>query len=133
VQVVVGADFEARDAVGFFAERGQHQHRNVGFLTQFAQNIEPVQPGKHHVENHRRVAAFEGALQSFAAVQRRIDLISEGFEVIVQQAAEFLVVVDDQKLGWPRLILCVHARAGRSLPNIYAAPRAFKRELNTRL
>ena len=53
-QIIVGADFEARDAVRLIAKTGQHQHRHGGFFAQTLQQLESVQPRQHHVEDHAR-------------------------------------------------------------------------------
>ena len=49
--VVVRADLEADDPVGFFGERGQQDHRDVGRLAQPAAERQAVLAGHHDVED----------------------------------------------------------------------------------
>ncbi|MNP09640.1 hypothetical protein D3C76_1017540 [compost metagenome] len=63
-QVVVGAEFQAEDAVQRFAACGEHQHRQVGmFAAQLLEQLQAAAVGQHHVEDDgiRRAAGQRGA------------------------------------------------------------------------
>ena len=64
-QVVVGAAVEPGDAVLEGAARGQHQDRRPDpFAAQPPAGLEAVDPGQHHVEDDRVVAASDRAIAS---------------------------------------------------------------------
>jgi hypothetical protein len=98
-QVVVGADFEADDAVHVLALGGQHDDRRaVVGRAQAAADREPIFAGHHEVEHDQvdRVAQQD-------AVQRLAILGHDDFEsflgeVAAQQVADARVVVDDGDL-----------------------------------
>ena len=50
-QVIVGAEFQADDAVDIFAARGQHDDRDFALLAQAAQDFEAVDARQHDVEH----------------------------------------------------------------------------------
>ena len=58
-QIIVGAQFEADDAVDILAAGGQHQYRRASSLAQPPQDFETVHARQHHVEDHQVVAALQ--------------------------------------------------------------------------
>jgi hypothetical protein len=67
-QVVVGADFEAEDAVGLTADRGQHDNRHPAASAQLPAQRETVLAGQHDVENDKIDLGAGQALHHRAAV-----------------------------------------------------------------
>ena len=50
-KIIVGAYLEADNSIYVIAARSKHQHRHFRLSPDFAQYLEPVQTGKHDVEN----------------------------------------------------------------------------------
>ena len=67
-EIVVGAAFEAGDAVGFIAAGGEHDYRDAGIHADAAKDFAAVAAGKHYVENDEFVSAFESFLDSGAGI-----------------------------------------------------------------
>ena len=125
-QIVVGAHFQADDAIGFLAARGEHDDRNLRAGAHVAAQREPVVARQHHVEHDDvRPRRFERRPHALA-VGDRGDAVAVLLQVIAQQAADFEVVVDDQ-----HVILRIHdvcipratARAGKKLYRSVTRPR----------
>ncbi len=98
-QIVVGADFEADDAVGFIAARGEHEHGYVTAGADFLQDLETVHAGEHHVEDES-VPGLVGSGGAFDALGASVDggnVEAEGFEIGGDETAEFPIVVDHQE------------------------------------
>ena len=71
--VVVGAEFQADDAVGLLAHRGQHDDRHVGLGAQPAGEVQPALAGQHQVEHHQVVVAVAKARRASLRVAHRGD------------------------------------------------------------
>ena len=93
-QVIVGAQFQADDAVHVVGAGGQHEHRHVALLAQPAQDFEAVQPGQHDVQDYQVEAAVQGPVQAAAAFMHALHREAFALEELRQQGAEFGVVVD---------------------------------------
>jgi hypothetical protein len=97
-QVIVGAHLKAEDAVGLFVFRRQHQdrQRRGAFRVQAAAQRQAVLAGQHQVE-HDHVDRGRGQHRAhLAPAGGGADLEAVLFEVLAQQIANFLIVVDDQ-------------------------------------
>ena len=69
-QVVVGAHFQADDAVHIAAARGQHDDRGVAGLAQRAQRFKAVHHRHHHIGDDDIKPRFGGARHRLRAVKR---------------------------------------------------------------
>ena len=99
-EIVVGTDFEADDAVGLVAPRGEHEDGDGGFLADTFEDLEAVHAGEHNVEDQRvprRGAGGGGALDAFGTGVDGGDVEAERFKVGGDEATEFFVVVDHQQ------------------------------------
>ncbi|MNH15090.1 hypothetical protein D3C79_746970 [compost metagenome] len=97
-QVVVGAHFEADDAIGLVVARGQHQHRRVAMLAgaQLTAQQQAVVAGHHDVE-HDQVDAVgfeEGA--HLPAVGDDAGTQTVLLQIVADQFADLAVIVNDQ-------------------------------------
>ena len=100
-QIIVGAHFDADDAIGFLAAGGQHQHRHGAggrLAAQIAAQGQAVGIRQHQVE-HDQVddMAFQH-LPHFAAVTCRQRGKAIARQIIDQQAADAGIVIDDQNV-----------------------------------
>ena len=96
-QVVVGAHFQAEHAVDRLGARGQHDHRRVRARPQVATQGQAILARQVEVE-HDQVHVF--AVQQLAhggAVCGRAHLVAGAAELLGQQGADVVVVVDDQQ------------------------------------
>jgi hypothetical protein len=51
-QIIIGAKFQAQDAVEFLAFSSQHQNRSSSPLSYFSQNIKPFLVRQHDVQDY---------------------------------------------------------------------------------
>ncbi|MNL03080.1 hypothetical protein D3C87_1236060 [compost metagenome] len=70
--VVVGAKFQALEAVGQLVAGGQAEHRGVLVAAQFAQHLPAVHAGQHHVEHDEVVVLLARMAQAVHAVTGEI-------------------------------------------------------------
>jgi hypothetical protein len=116
--VVVGAQFQAEDAVEVFAQRGEHEHRQGVFAAQLAQQVQSRAAGQHHVQDQCVVAAIARARERLVAVVADIHGESVAREEIAQELAQLLVVVGQQdlRLAHAREVYLSRAVQARLLP-----------------
>src|ERR671910_1415524 len=95
-EVVVGSDGEARDLVGLFRSRGEHQHGNPPVALQPPAHLEPVHARKHQVQHHKvGWLSFRG-VERLSAVGRDHDPVSLTLKACANGLRDRLLVVDDQ-------------------------------------
>ena len=98
-QVVVGAEFEADDAVGFVAHGGEHDDGDVGHGAQPAGDVEAGLAGEHEVEDDELVVAGGPGTACVAAIADGGDAHSVTVEETGEEVADFAVIVDEQDVG----------------------------------
>jgi hypothetical protein len=89
--------FEAEQLVHLGAARGEHEHGKIGgrgFAAHFAQDLESVLAGQHEIEDHGVRTRREDLLESLLAVVERRHLPAGALEVVLQEIADFLLVLD---------------------------------------
>jgi len=97
--VVVGAQFQADDAVGVVAPCREHEHRHGTVLAQFGEHFDAVQARHHDVQDGDRVGAPQGQGQAILAVVGHGHLKPLAGQIVGQHADQFGIVVDQQHLG----------------------------------
>ena len=97
VEIVVGADVEAADAIGHAIFRGQHDDRHAALGANAPADFHAVHARKHQIEDHE-VGLFERLLQALEPVARAFDLVAFVLELELQHAADGGVVLDDENL-----------------------------------
>ena len=95
-QIIVGAQFQAHDAVHIFAARGQHQHRDFAFLPQPLENLEAVDARQHDIEHHQVDAGLQRLLQTAVAFVGRLHGEALAAQEFAEQRGEFGIVIDQQ-------------------------------------
>ena len=95
-QIIVGAHFEADDAVDLVALGGEHDDRNVRFRTQRAAERQPVLAGQHQIEQDQIDAAVGQDLAHGFAVGGRADAEAILRERTRYQFADLAMVIDDE-------------------------------------
>ncbi len=99
-EVVVGAQFQADDAVRFLATGGEHEHRGGGGLPDLAQDIEAAEPGQHPVE-HDQVHALAGVqVERGAAIGGAEDMVAGGFQLPGNDLGQLASVFDQENAPW---------------------------------
>jgi len=95
-QVVVGAEFEADDAVDLVAARGEHQDRQRAVLPPRLAQIETVAIGEHGVKNQQveRAAPEQGLAVAERAGHRHRQAARA--EVLGDHAGQCRIVIDHQ-------------------------------------
>lgn len=97
-EIIVCAHFEADDTVGFAADRRQHDNRNAGIGADAAAQVEAAFARQHHVQNDQIDP------RAFQILQHTTSIVGDRHAIAVlchelrQQGADFLVVVDDEKM-----------------------------------
>ena len=94
--IVVGADFEAEDAVHRFAAGGEQDHGNPGVGAQGLEQFESGATGQHDIEDDDVVVAAESGLEAGAMIEDGGDLEALVVQKALQQGDQFLVVVHDE-------------------------------------
>src|SRR5471032_672437 len=97
--VIVGAQFQADDAVGVVAAAGQHQDRQLAARADAAQRLQPVHARHHDVEDGDRILAGEGGGGAGLAVVRGLHLEAFLLQIFLEHADQFDVVVYQQYLA----------------------------------
>lgn len=98
-EVIVGADFEADDTIGFIATGGEHEDGDVGMAADLLEGFEAVEAGEHDIEDHGVPGFAGGGGDAGGSVVDGFHLIAHGAEVIGEQSAEFAVVIDQKDAG----------------------------------
>src|ERR1017187_6355176 len=95
-QIIVGALFQALDAILEGAAGAQDQYRRPGFaVADLFQNLQTVHVGEHAVQNHQVVIGGVNALQRGAAGKYRIHRVSSAFQAPAEEVGDALFVLDD--------------------------------------
>ena len=96
-QVVVGALFEALDAVIERAARAQNQHRRPGLaVADFLQHLEPVHIGQHQVEDDQVVIGGVKEVERGGAGGRGVHGVARALQSPAQEIGDALFVLDHQ-------------------------------------
>ena len=106
--VVVGAEFETEDAVGFAALCGQENYGDRGEargLANGAADFQTVFAGDHDVENEERGALAFGVGEDVGAGGIDADGEAFVFEVMADEAGNVRIVFDDEKAGFHGIIV----------------------------
>src|SRR5271169_5715870 len=101
--VVVGAEFETEDAVGFAALRGQENYGHgcqAGGLANSAADFESIFAGDHDVEHEESGSLAFGVGEHVGAGGIHADREAFVFEMMADEAGNVRVVFDDEKAGF---------------------------------
>ena len=96
-QVVVGADLESHDSLHVLGSGRQHDHRDGGFGSDAPQDVESVDAGQHHIQDHQGVIAGKGPFDALLSVVDGVHLKPFRFQVPGDQRTQLGVVIDDQQ------------------------------------
>ena len=102
-EVVIGAHFQADNAIDVLALRRQHDDRDrLARPAQAAAYRQPVLAGQHQIQHHemRRIALQ--LLVDVARVHQRGDLEPLFAEIAGEKVAQTRIVIDDENLGGRR-------------------------------
>ena len=97
--VVVGADFEADDAVDFVVAGGEHEDGDRAGATDLAADLEAVHAGEHEVEHDHVGPGGVGKVEGALAVGGGFDVVALAAEVVGDGAGQACFVLDDQDPG----------------------------------
>jgi hypothetical protein len=98
-QVVVGAQFQADDAVGLLAHGRQHDDGGAVGGRQAAADGQAVLAGQHDVEHHQIDRASGQHLFHGAGVGRGLDGVAVATQEVGHDVADAGIVVDDEDTG----------------------------------
>jgi hypothetical protein len=118
--IVVGAEFQADDAIGLLAHGGEHDDGDFRLGAQPSGEVEAGFAGQHQVEHDKLVVAVEPGASGFLAVADGGDADALLFKEAGEQVADFAVVIDDEDVG--RL---VHALLHKPWPGLSKRPLHF--------
>jgi hypothetical protein len=94
--IVVGAETQSADFVDVFPLGRYHEDRNLFFGPDALADVEAVHPGQHDVQQNEIVCAVEGPVQAFYAVGLDVTFDGIGFEEILFQFGDFLIIFNDE-------------------------------------
>ena len=96
-EVIVGALFEAFDAIVESAAGAENQHRRADLaIANFLEHLEAVHIGKHAVQNHQVVVGGVNQIERGAAGQSGIDGVSGAFQPAAQKIGDAFFVLDHE-------------------------------------
>src|SRR5262249_17994465 len=96
-QVVVGPCVETENPVFDGVLRREHEHRCLNAeLAQRCEDVDPVAPRQHEVEEYQVERTLAGKKESFLAGRGGRHVVVLGFETPSQGLCELLLVLDDQ-------------------------------------
>jgi hypothetical protein len=95
-KVVVGAQFEADDAVGVLAAGGEHEDGEFALLAEAAQDFEAIHAGEHNVKDNQAKVAAESRFETAATVGFALHGVAVALQQLLQQRAKFGVIIDDE-------------------------------------
>ena len=99
--VVVCAELEADDAIGFLRTRGEHDHGQLAIRADLAAEVETVAAGKHQVENDQAGRVLQQSRSRRREVRRFHGLVAVALEVAHDHLTHDRLVVDDEDGGHP--------------------------------
>jgi hypothetical protein len=111
-EVVIGADFEADDAVDVVAVGGEHDDGDRGGCADLAEDFKAAHAGEHDIENDQGIGAGESAAEAHGAVMDGFGAQSLRNEIFRDEFAQFHVVIHNQNAGvkcWD----CIFRRHGK--------------------
>ncbi len=140
-QVVVRPELEPDHLVDLVIAGGQHEDRHLGACrADTAEDLESIDPGQPHVQDHEVRRLVRGDLESLFAGARDRDLVALLLEGVLDPPRDGVLVLDDQDGGCHAGMLHRHrAGAGSGLmgpvPPSWArfAPRGILRSRSGRL
>jgi hypothetical protein len=97
--VVVGAEFEAADAIRFFAARGEHddrRRRRARILADGLAHEQTVHAGQHEVEQDQIGRLRRQPRHHLRSRRHDIRRMSGAFEVVRDQLGDIRVILDDE-------------------------------------
>jgi hypothetical protein len=103
--VVVRAELEAGDTIGFTGPRGEHDDRHIAGPAQCARDIEPVRLRQCQVEHHEIGPAPGDLAERIGAVCGGHDVEPGALQVIPHEPQDLGLVVDDENALHGRVIV----------------------------
>src|SRR6185369_2119494 len=91
---IVGADFQANEAIDVVTSRCQHQDGNSRSSPDSPQHIEAVCTRQHHVEHYQVVFVRKRAVHASLAVVNSFNRVTLRLQILADQLAKSDVVVD---------------------------------------
>jgi len=98
-EVIVRAEFQSADAVGFVLACGQHQDRHAGrvrILPQASEDVEAAHPGEHQVEHDESWALAFREREGIGAGRGGRDAILRLGQMVDDERDDVRLVIDDQ-------------------------------------
>lgn len=95
-EVVVRADFEAHDSIGFVSARREHEDRDIRMLPDSLADFESVEVRQHDIENDRIEGFFFECREPGVGSVTRDDLEISRREILREHLSKRFVIVDDQ-------------------------------------
>ena len=106
--VIVCTVLQSADFFRFLGARGEHNNAHgFAFFAQAAAHLEPVDAGKHHVQQYEVVGRFVHFLKALRPVRRDVCLKIRNFQVIPFQFRNGDIIFNDQDIMCPVLTLCI--------------------------
>ena len=100
-QIIVGAQFQALDAIVHGVARAQDQHRRADFaIADLLQHAEAVHVGQHQVQNDQVVLGGMDQVDGGGAVAGDVDRVAGAFQTPGQEVLDALFVLDDEYSHW---------------------------------
>ena len=97
-EIIIRAHFQADNPLCVFAQRRQHDHRQIGAGTQLAAQDKAVVAGQHDIENDQiDTLPLELRPHGFAILCGR-DAIAIALQIVAQEIEDLGVIIHDEKV-----------------------------------
>src|SRR5260221_7574195 len=96
-KIIIGAKLQAHNAVHILAARGKHEHRNPATGAEALENFKTVHARQHDIQDNQVIAALLRLFQSLSAFIHAVNTVTLALQKLLEQRAQFSVVIDDQQ------------------------------------
>ena len=105
--VVIGAQLEPGDAIGFLASGGEHDHRNGRDGAEPAAELQAAQRGQHQVQDDQVRRVGQRPVEAHGAVVDPLDPVALTLQIAGHDLRDVRVVFDDRAPVAAVVVTCI--------------------------
>jgi hypothetical protein len=110
--IVIRTEFQPDDPIAVLAPRGEHDYRHRAGSANGFEDVDSVLTRQHDIENHQIRRTLRDGLNTSFAIVHGLDFESFLRQIIHEQIAKFLIVVNHQELGFALRHCILQTRTG---------------------
>jgi len=97
-EIIIGADLEADDAVGFIATGSEHEDGDIAGFANLLEDLEAIDAWEHEVEDDG-LPGLGSAVDALGTGVDGGDIVAERLKVCGDEAAELAIIIDEEQAG----------------------------------